>query len=180
MKEAADSEPIHEDLDDIARRIAERSGAVRVVGLRGGAATVVGTIPGRGKLGSQYFAWQNLVQVTIGPPGLKPGEQLRITFGDRSRGSRGWRVQPFDETHYGFKCYVDLVGGGAVLRQGLDRIHEDVDEDLLEAVVFSQDQGQTGIEFENQVDIVDLELMPQHLEDIIQGIVEIDKVADPG
>jgi transcription-repair coupling factor (superfamily II helicase) len=42
MEEAAGSEPIHEDLDDIARRIAERSGAVRLAGLRGGAGAVVG------------------------------------------------------------------------------------------------------------------------------------------
>jgi len=80
-----------------------------------GDATVVATIPGRGKMTAQYFAWQNVVQVTVGPPGLKPGEQLRITFGDRRGGGRGWRVQPFDETHYGFKCYVDLTGGGEYL-----------------------------------------------------------------
>jgi len=80
-----------------------------------GDATVVATVPGRGKTAAQYFAWQNLVQVTVGAPGLKPGEQLRITFGDRQAGSRGWRVQPFDETHYGFKCYVDLTGGGEYL-----------------------------------------------------------------
>ena len=64
---------------------------------------------------SQYFAWQNLVQAIVGEPGLKPGKQLRITFGDRRGGSRGWRVQPFDETHYGFKCYVDVAGNGEYL-----------------------------------------------------------------
>ena len=42
MEETAGSEQIHEDLDDVARRIAERSGAVRLAGLRGGAAAVVG------------------------------------------------------------------------------------------------------------------------------------------
>ena len=29
------------------------------------------------------------------------------TGDDRRGGSRDWRVQPFDETHYGFKCYFD-------------------------------------------------------------------------
>ncbi|MCH8891633.1 MAG: hypothetical protein IH827_11245, partial [Myxococcales bacterium] len=42
MEETAGSEQIHEDLDDVARRIAERSGAVRLAGLRGGATAVVG------------------------------------------------------------------------------------------------------------------------------------------
>ncbi len=72
------------------------------------------SVPG-GKLNSQYFAWQNLVQATVRSPGLKPGEQLRVTFGDRSQGGRGWRVQPFDESHYGFKCYVDVTGDGEFL-----------------------------------------------------------------
>jgi len=42
MEETAPSEPVHENLDDVARRIAERSGAVRLGGLRGGTAAVVG------------------------------------------------------------------------------------------------------------------------------------------
>lgn len=67
------------------------------------------------KLSAQYFAWQNLVQVMVGEPGLKLGEQLRITFGDRRDGSRGWRVQPFDETDFGFKCYADISGDGAYI-----------------------------------------------------------------
>jgi hypothetical protein len=71
--------------------------------------------PRGGRLGHQYFAWQNIVQVTIGKPGLKPGTQLRITFGDRSGGGPGWRTQPFDETHFGFKCYADISGGGEYL-----------------------------------------------------------------
>ncbi|MBW2541367.1 MAG: hypothetical protein JRF15_04680, partial [Deltaproteobacteria bacterium] len=42
MEEAAGGEPIHGDLDAIARRIAARTGAVRLAGLRGGAGAVVG------------------------------------------------------------------------------------------------------------------------------------------
>jgi len=80
-----------------------------------GTAPVAISIPDRNKLVTQYFPWQNLIQVTVGEPGLNPGEQLRITFGDRHGGSRGWRVQPFDESHYGFKCYVDLEGQGEFL-----------------------------------------------------------------
>jgi len=42
MEETAASEPIHEDLDGVARRIAARSGVVHLAGLRGGTAAVVG------------------------------------------------------------------------------------------------------------------------------------------
>ncbi|MCH8084372.1 MAG: hypothetical protein IH885_09075, partial [Myxococcales bacterium] len=42
MEETAPSEPVHDSLDDVARRIAERTGAVRLAGLRGGTAAVVG------------------------------------------------------------------------------------------------------------------------------------------
>ena len=42
MAETAETEPILEDLDDVARRCAERRGAVRLAGLRGGAAAIVG------------------------------------------------------------------------------------------------------------------------------------------
>lgn len=73
------------------------------------------SVPRSGELGSQYFAWQNLVQAIVSEPGLKQGEQLRIKFGDRRGGSRGWRVQPFDETDYGLKCYVDTNGSGEYL-----------------------------------------------------------------
>ena len=38
------------------------------------------SLPRSSQLSSQYFAWQNLVQATVGQPGLKPGEQLRIDF----------------------------------------------------------------------------------------------------
>jgi transcription-repair coupling factor (superfamily II helicase) len=42
MREIAASEPIHESLDEIARHCVERKAAVRLAGLRGGAAAVVG------------------------------------------------------------------------------------------------------------------------------------------
>ena len=64
---------------------------------------------------TQYFAWQNIVQVTLPERGLSPGEMLRVTFGDRSGGGPGMEVQPYDETHYGLKCYVDAPGQGDYL-----------------------------------------------------------------
>lgn len=63
----------------------------------------------------QYFAWQNIVEVIVGEPGLRPGQTLRITYGDRAHGSPGFLVQSFDESHYTFKIYVDALGTGEYL-----------------------------------------------------------------
>jgi hypothetical protein len=60
--------------------------------------------------GMQYFPWQNMIQLKVPDPGLAPGETISVTYGDRSQGSPGMRVQPFDETHFVLKCYVDAVG----------------------------------------------------------------------
>ena len=46
--------------------------------------------------------------------------RVRVTFGDRTAGGPGWKVQPFDETHYGFKCYVDATGDGEFVLKTLD------------------------------------------------------------
>lgn len=64
---------------------------------------------------TQYFPWQNIIQVTLPERGLEPGQSLRITIGDRRAGSPGMRVQPYDESHYGLKCYVDPIGDGEYL-----------------------------------------------------------------
>ncbi|NQT38950.1 MAG: DUF3604 domain-containing protein, partial [Planctomycetes bacterium] len=58
----------------------------------------------------QYFAWQNMVEVILPERGMRPGETLRLTYGDRSGGSPGVRIQPFDETRFVFKVYVDATG----------------------------------------------------------------------
>jgi hypothetical protein len=63
----------------------------------------------------QYFAWQNIVEVVLGESGLGPGQTLRITYGDQTQGSPGFLVQPFDESHYTFKTYVDALGTGEYL-----------------------------------------------------------------
>jgi len=63
----------------------------------------------------QYFAWQNMVEVTLPKQGLEPGQTLRLTYGDRSGGSPGMRVQPFDEKRFVFKVYVDALGKGEYL-----------------------------------------------------------------
>ena len=64
---------------------------------------------------SQYFPWQNIVEVTLPENGLGTGETIRITYGDRSGGSPGIRIQPFDESSFVFKVYVDALGNGDYL-----------------------------------------------------------------
>ncbi len=63
----------------------------------------------------QCFPWQNIVEVIVGEPGLRPGQTLRITYGDRSKGSPGYLVQPFDESSSTFKTTVDALGTGEYL-----------------------------------------------------------------
>ena len=63
----------------------------------------------------QYFAWHNMVEVVLPDKGLAPGETLKITFGDTAGGSPGIRVQPFDESCFVFKTYVDAKGFGDYL-----------------------------------------------------------------
>jgi len=63
----------------------------------------------------QYFAWHNMVEAVLPDKGLAPGETLRITFGDTGGGSPGIRVQPFDESCFTFKTYVDAKGYGDYL-----------------------------------------------------------------
>ncbi len=58
----------------------------------------------------QYHPWQNIVEVTLPERGLEPGQTIRMTYGDRSGGSRGIRIQPFDEAPFTFKLYVDALG----------------------------------------------------------------------
>ncbi|MCB9782483.1 MAG: DUF3604 domain-containing protein [Candidatus Omnitrophica bacterium] len=70
-------------------------------------------IAGDQGLFKRYHPWQHLVEVKINERGLKPGEKIRVTYGDASGGSRGIRVQPFDETHFVFKVYVDPRGEDA-------------------------------------------------------------------
>jgi hypothetical protein len=62
-----------------------------------------------------YFPWQNIVEVIVGKPGLRPGQTVEIIYGDKSGGSPGLKVQPFDEPSYVFKLYVDLLGKGEYL-----------------------------------------------------------------
>ncbi|MFH1741919.1 MAG: DUF3604 domain-containing protein [bacterium] len=63
----------------------------------------------------QYHPWQNIVEMTFSESGLKPGETLRVTYGDRSGGSPGIRIQPFDESPFVFRLYVDALGNGDYL-----------------------------------------------------------------
>jgi len=63
----------------------------------------------------EYFPWQNIVEVVVAEQGLQPGEAMRITYGDRTHGSPGFLTQPFDESPYTFKVYVDPLGSGQYL-----------------------------------------------------------------
>lgn len=62
-----------------------------------------------------YFPWQNVVEVIVGKPGLQAGQTVDIVYGDKSGGSPGFKVQPFDEPSYVFKLYVDPLGKGEYL-----------------------------------------------------------------
>ncbi len=73
------------------------------------------TIDFRSKFFAEYFAWHNMIEVVLPDRGLKPGETMQITLGDRSGGSPGMRVQPFDESRFVFKTYVDALGQGKYL-----------------------------------------------------------------
>lgn len=63
----------------------------------------------------QFFAWQHMVRAIVTGEALQPGESLDIVLGDTSRGGPGMRVQPFDETRYMFKTYVDIQGDDTIL-----------------------------------------------------------------
>lgn len=67
------------------------------------------------RFSGQYFPWQNIVEVIVGEPGLEPGQTIRVTYGDRTGGSPGFQVQPFDESHFIFKVYVDALGNNEYL-----------------------------------------------------------------
>ena len=64
------------------------------------------------ELNGQYFAWQNLIEIGLPDKGLAPGETLEVIYGDRRGGSPGVRVQPFDESCFVFKTYVQRAGAG--------------------------------------------------------------------
>lgn len=65
-----------------------------------------------GRFFTQYFPWQNLVEVLLPERGLEAGETLWVTFGDRAGGSPGLAVQPFRERRFALKCYADVEGRG--------------------------------------------------------------------
>ena len=58
----------------------------------------------------RYHPWQNIVEVTLPERGLAEGDTIRVTYGDRTGGSPGIRIQPFDEPEFTFKVYADPLG----------------------------------------------------------------------
>ena len=64
---------------------------------------------------TQHFAWQTMQEVILPERGLAPGETLRLTYGDRSGGGPGVRIQPVDESSFVFKVFVDARGDGCWL-----------------------------------------------------------------
>jgi hypothetical protein len=63
----------------------------------------------------EHFAWQNMTEIRLPQRGLAPGETIKIVLGDRSGGSPGMRVQPFDESCFIFKTFVDVLGNDEYL-----------------------------------------------------------------
>ena len=57
-----------------------------------------------------YFPVQNIVEVVMDEPGLRPGETIRINYGDTSAGSKGMLLQPFNEENFLFATFVDALG----------------------------------------------------------------------
>ena len=70
---------------------------------------------GRSRFFREYFPWQNVVEVALPDRPLRPGQTIRVTYGDRTGGSPGIRIQPFDEPSFVFKVYVDALGKGEYL-----------------------------------------------------------------
>lgn len=54
----------------------------------------------------QTFPWQHAIDVRVTSGQLEPGDTLRLTYGDRSSGGPGARVQPSEEPAYAFRFYV--------------------------------------------------------------------------
>ena len=52
------------------------------------------------------------VTLTVNGRGLQPGEQVAVTYGDRSEGSPGFRSQTFQEARHYFWVDVDSAGDG--------------------------------------------------------------------
>lgn len=68
-----------------------------------------------GKFFNPYFPYQNIVEAIVGGSGLRPGDSIRVTFGDRSGGGPGMKLQPFSERQFRFMTYVDVWGNGGFL-----------------------------------------------------------------
>ena len=54
--------------------------------------------------------WRNGVVVRVYDGSLAPGEEITVTFGDRSGGSPGWTLQTYPETAHEFRVWVDCFG----------------------------------------------------------------------
>jgi hypothetical protein len=63
---------------------------------------------------TRYFPWQHIVAVGL-PEGLRAGETIRVTYGDKRGGSPGIQVQPFDEFPFSFRVFVDPLGNDEYL-----------------------------------------------------------------
>ncbi len=68
-----------------------------------------------GELFNQTFPWQNVLEIGLPVQHLEAGEEIRVRYGDRSKGARGTLVQSFDEPEYAFKVYVDALADGQYL-----------------------------------------------------------------
>jgi hypothetical protein len=56
--------------------------------------------------------WDHLTAVTLTAGALQPGEEISVTFGDRTGGGPGLRAQTFRETTCTFRVFVDADASG--------------------------------------------------------------------
>jgi hypothetical protein len=59
-----------------------------------------------------YRPWSIAVRVTVNGGYLRPGEEIRVTFGDRSGGGPGYRMQTIAEHAFEFKVSADTCATG--------------------------------------------------------------------
>jgi hypothetical protein len=99
----------------IQNRDPKADGLIAVQSPQHAPATIQIFCGGMGPLFPRYFPYQIMVEAILGGEGLRPGETARITFGDRSGGSKGLKLQPFTERRFRFMTYVDVWGNGRFL-----------------------------------------------------------------
>lgn len=61
------------------------------------------------------FPWQNPIEIRVKEGRLNPGDAFTVTYGDRSGGGPGVRMQPFQERDFAFRVFVMPKPGDAFM-----------------------------------------------------------------